>query len=228
MAIKRLSEKKLLNKKVGLIGTLTGEVVEVNINETKAGKEFLSGKLLVDGAKFPTQFTVFNTKSQEDLVDKVADFLRASEDSRISLLVVPVQEKYENSEGNTKTATKLRVLGLNELTDKQYNTLNVLANHIEDGTVYGEGDKGSYLVFKVGVTQTWFDKEKDQEVSKTDVFELMANGKEADRVAEEHADTPDGTLVQGRVRVDGQRLVIQNISVAPPLEEENKTEDIPF
>ena len=41
MAIKRLSEKKLLNKKVGLIGTLTGEVVEVNINETKAGKDFL-------------------------------------------------------------------------------------------------------------------------------------------------------------------------------------------
>lgn len=229
MGIKKLNQQKALNSKVGFIGTVQGAVKQADIKESSKGGSFLVGKILLKDAKNPTSFTVFNTKKNPDLVDQVVAHLQNVSEN-IVVTAVPQQESYNDNEGNTRIATKLRVISLPDM-DKLHpnndlSTFTFMATHREDGTVYGESEKnGPYLVFMTEVQQTWFDQGAQESRSKSDLFQLHAFGDLAAKIAEEHAETPDGTMVQGRVGLDGSRLILKSVTVAPPV---TNDVDLPF
>lgn len=227
MGIKKLSEKKFKNKKVGFIGTIKGEVVKLTVGETTTGKPYANGQILVQGAEYPTQFTVFNSKKNDSLVDQ---FVAACQkDANVLILATPTQESYEDRQGKPKLNTKIKVLGLVNKEDTKgsdFSSFSFLGNHVEDGTVYDTAESGSYLIFKLACTQTWFDETKKAEQFRTDNYELRAFGRTADQLAEEHSNTPDGQEVYGRVTIDGGRLTITSMSVSTP--DYDTDDEIPF
>jgi|ERR1035437_1694047 hypothetical protein len=227
MAIKKLSESKFKNKNVGVIGTIRGEVIELTKGTSAAGRDYANGKMIVEGSEYPTNFSVFGTTSNPDLVDQVV--AACEEDANLTVFVAPEQEHYE-LDGKARTGLKLKVIKMGDPNSKQkdFNTLTFMGNHIEKGTVYDSNDKGSYLIFKLGVTNTWFDAKNNTDASRTNEFELSAFGPSADKFAEAHAETLDGSMVQGRVQVQGAKLILKSLELVPvsvPTEDDN---DIPF
>lgn len=229
MGIKKLSEVKQRNKTVGFIGTVKGEVVEVKLGTTKNGQPYANGKILLEGAQYPTGFSVFNTKNNGNLVDQFVAL--CEQDANVVFTAVVNQESYEK-DGKTRIATKLSIISLPDPEKvekmKDLTTFTFMGNHREEGTVYDTMDDGrSYLIFKLDVTRSWFDKDNNKENSRTDSYELTAYAEQADKIAMEHAETPDGTMVQGKATIDGNRIYIKTLVVAPPASEDSG-EDVPF
>lgn len=229
MGIKKLSEVKQRNRQVGFIGTVKGEIVEVNVGTTKKGQPYANGKVLLDGARHPTSFVVFNTRNNENLVSQF--IAKCEEDANVIFTSVVAQEPYEK-DGKTRIATKLTIISIPDPDKaakiKDFTTFNFMGEHREEGTVYDTMDDGrSYLIFKLDVKRSWFNKDEQKEESRTENFELVAYGDQADKVAMEHAETPNGTMVQGKATIDGNRINIKSLVVAPPPSDEN-SEEVPF
>jgi hypothetical protein len=231
MGIKKLSQVRHRNKSVGFIGTVGGEVVEIKTGTTKNGQPYANGKVLFEGSEHPTSFSIFNNKNNEGLVDQFVAM--CEENAHVVFTAVVNQEPYESQDKKKKIATKVNILSLPDAEKaanvKDTTSFSFMGNHREEGTVYDTmADGRSYLIFKMDVTRSWFDKNSNEQVEKTDNYELVAYGEDADKLAMEHADTPDGTMVQGKARVDGNRIYIKSLLVAPPASDEESGDGIPF
>lgn len=219
MAIKKLNERKVMNKNVGFIGTVTLNIKSLDEKEAKStGNTFMVGKAVVGAGKELTQFTVFNNKN-----DVLGNFVEALGESTVEdtvmAMVSPQVDEWEDKEGKKRKTVKLKVVAMPKTQPEegklvQYNELTFLGHHDESNTVYGKNKDGSYLIFVVKCTRTWFDEKESQEKSSTEVFDLWAFGDSADKLVEEFADIQDGSAVSGVVKVEGSRLVIKSMELA--------------
>ena len=105
MAIKKLTEKKVMNARIGIIGTLKGKVIDLNVGNGEYGM-YAYGKILVEGAEYPTFFNVSNTRKNPSLVD---EFVSSCEKSAVvSVIAVPSQKDYEDPKNrSSKRSTSL-------------------------------------------------------------------------------------------------------------------------
>lgn len=219
MGFKKLTQQKMMNKKVGVIGTVAGKVVQLgDVRISENGNKYVNGKVLVMGAQYPTNFSVFPTVKNPDLVDQ---FLALCEhDANVIIMVAPKQDSYKDNEGKDRLGLQLRIIGLpdpEKAKNFSLDTLDAYGFHIEDGSTYSEadGDKDSFMIFRFGVTQTWFNQENGEQ-SRTDEYEFRAYGKIADKVAEDFSEAKTGDMANIKLGIDGQRLIIKSASPVAP------------